>query len=145
EPRVLARGDPRSDRIEESTAHGVLVQHQRQRIGPALNAPYPSLQVDGLRRQHAEEHLRRPTFHPHSVPPREDTGTCSSTSERDRIGGPVGKRSLTHCAVVDGSRSARKNCRTYSAKSRRRFSSNGPLTPSMSIRAWASAASVTRS
>ena len=131
-----ARGDQRG-------ADAVLVERGRDRVDPVGDAPDAALEISRLAGKQAEEDLRGPAFDPHDRPPREKTGACSSTSRSDSIGLPVGNRSLTHSALVAGSLRARKNSRTYSVRSRRRFSSSGPAKSSIATRASSSLGSST--
>ena len=97
---------PRRHRLKQGCPHRSLVERHRWGVRPLSDSPDTSFEVDGLRGQHPEQDLRRSALCSHDVPPLEYTGICSSTSRSDRMGGPVGKRSDTHCAVPAGSLSA---------------------------------------
>src|SRR5262249_13987579 len=86
---------PWRDRAEQCGAHGFLVERDGYGVEPVLDPPDPALEVSGLSGEQAEQDLRCTAFDPHGRPPREKTGACSSTSRKDFIGSPVGKRSLT--------------------------------------------------
>ena len=93
--------------MQQSGAHGVLVERNRHRVEPASDSPDAAFKIGGLTGKQAEEDLRGAALDSHGLLPLEITGACSSTSRRERIGAPVGNSSLTQVAVLAGSLSAR--------------------------------------
>ena len=104
---VLACRYPRSDGVQQSGAHGVLVEWNRYRVEPAHDLPDAAFEIGGLAGKQAEEDLRGSAFDSHGLLPLEITGACSSTSRSERMGAPVGNKSLTQVALLAGSLSAR--------------------------------------
>ena len=98
---VLACRYPRSDGVQQSGAHGVLVEWNRYRVEPAHDLPDAAFEIGGLAGKQAEEDLRGSAFDSHGLLPLEITGACSSTSRSERMGAPVGNK-LAYPSCVAG-------------------------------------------